>query len=740
MGQLAVIALGWIATAATSWCLGKLLLRWIGLKLLRQEENALGFILGSASLSLLVFGLAVIHLVNRWAFGAVIALVAALAIWRRLWRPAGPSFKPLPRLWSIVFWAIYLPFAGLYIFHAAGPEASPDGASYHLGLVARYLKDGGFVRITTDYHASLPQGVEMLFVFACAFGRYSSAALVHCSFLLAIPFVVLAWARRKGIPAVGVAGGLMVFTAPVAAVTGTSAYNDVALACVLFAAFAFLQIWDEEKLERLLVPAGILAGFTFDIKYTAFLMTPYAIGFVAVELWAQRKPILRPVALVALCASATVVPTILKNWWMLSNPVPPFLNRVFPNPYVHVAFEEAMSKDMRTYGTIKNFTEIPIEATVKGGKTIGLLGPLFLLAPLSLLALRTRTGRHVLLLALLFALPYPANIGTRFLLPCAVFLAPAMALAVAWIPGAVLILVLAHAISTWPTSVDRYCTSYAWRLLPLTAKEVLRKEPEEGYLKRWASGYDRITLINQKVPKGARVFSFSAMPDAYSKPEILVGFYSAPNERLLDAIYTGMLAADLGPRRGLEFAFQSRLLRKIRLVQTSAGKEDIPAINQVRVLAGGKELPFNALWKVTAHPFPWDARLAFDGNPVTRWRAWQSEFPGMYMEADFGRSEIIDHVSVATSASDQWNVTWELRGQKEGGEWQLLAPMLQPTALPAPPEDLRTLAMAELKATGISYLIVADENFGSGDFKEHLTSWNLEIAGSIPNATLYLLK
>ena len=47
----------------------------------------------------------------------------------------------------------------------------------------------------------------------------------------------------------------------------------------------------------------------------------------------------------------------------------------------------------------------------------GMFGPVFLLAPLGLLALRLKSGRRLLLAALVFALPAYLNTGTRFLIP-----------------------------------------------------------------------------------------------------------------------------------------------------------------------------------------------------------------------------------------------------------------------------------------------------------------------------------
>ena len=39
-------------------------------------------------------------------------------------------------------------------------------------------------------------------------------------------------------------------------------------------------------------------------------------------------------------AGLIVLPWLIKNWLYVDNPFSPFLNRLFPNPYVHVAFEE----------------------------------------------------------------------------------------------------------------------------------------------------------------------------------------------------------------------------------------------------------------------------------------------------------------------------------------------------------------------------------------------------------------
>ena len=60
----------------------------------------------------------------------------------------------------------------------------PDALYYHLGQVAEYSRLGKFPA-HIDFYNVLPQGMEMLYLFAFAFGEHSAAKLVHFAFLVA---------------------------------------------------------------------------------------------------------------------------------------------------------------------------------------------------------------------------------------------------------------------------------------------------------------------------------------------------------------------------------------------------------------------------------------------------------------------------------------------------------------------------------------------------------------------------
>ena len=114
--------------------------------------------------------------------------------------------------------------------------------------------------------------------------------------------------------------------------------------------FYWTEIWDEQRGLRLLIPVGLLAGYAYAAKYTAFPIGIYALGFVA---WRSRRlrPLgksLRPVLVVAGCALIMAGPWIARNWIWYQNPLAPFGNWLFRNPYVHVIFEQDYAEFLRT--------------------------------------------------------------------------------------------------------------------------------------------------------------------------------------------------------------------------------------------------------------------------------------------------------------------------------------------------------------------------------------------------------
>ena len=95
--------------------------------------------------------------------------LTALVLFGLAWIPRRDRvFETLPKTsgaWALLAVVAALPFLYLYFFTAWAPEYSPDGSTYHLGNVRLFAEHGGLIPIR-DLYGALPEGLEMLFLFA----------------------------------------------------------------------------------------------------------------------------------------------------------------------------------------------------------------------------------------------------------------------------------------------------------------------------------------------------------------------------------------------------------------------------------------------------------------------------------------------------------------------------------------------------------------------------------------------
>ncbi len=721
--ELAAILFGALFTVAAAVALGTLLLGEA------SRDWPVRFVTGAGALSLLLFFAAATDIV----YPAVFALIGVVAITAcRPWNHrlgAKPTIRSLSsRFYNIIIFLIISIYVYIYLLRAIAPEVSPDGATYHLGLTARYLREHGFHPITWNLYASLPQSMEMLFLFAFAFGEHPATALVHLAFLVALVWQMWMWGARHGMAWVGLVGAALVALSPMVGVDASSAYNDVALAATAFTLFCLLERWAEEGNSRLLPAIGVLAGFGYALKYTAWLGVAYAVGFVA---WKSRR--FRPAATVAVCALLLVVPWMVKNGTWIHNPVAPFFNRHFPNPYVTVEFEEDYKNYFRTYDLASRW-QIPLEVTSRGSLG-GMLGPVFLLAPLGLAALRKPLGRQLWLAALVFGANYFSNIGARFLIPTLPFVALAMAMALSTLPGAALAVVLVHAVLCWPAVVAKLVPTGSWRLTLTPWRDALHLRDPGRYYSNHLALYPASRLIEKATPPGSTVFTFKAIPDAYTSRRVLVNYESAAN--LADARIFLSAATGQGLANGrLRFAFSPGRLRAIRVNQTANGN-DIWTIHELRIFDGGHELPRESTWRLTANPYPWSIQDAFDDSPVTSWRSGEAIHPGMFVEVDFGALREADQVILECPA-DQYGIRLELEGESADGSWRKLAGA--PAASDgAPYLGFRRAAAEEMKRRGIDYILCFQDEAWSEEVRRNRDLWGVQEVGAAGGARLYRL-
>jgi hypothetical protein len=763
--QAASALLGAALTVITCYAAGALLIAWLRVPLRRAERVPLAFVLGAACVHLAMFAIFAMKIAYKPVFLVLCAAVIGAAVARRIRAhhnaPSQNGAEPETRNETSFSWRENLPafgyaalfaiFTVLYFVNAWAPEWSSDGSGYHLGLIARSLRVHGFERVTTNMYAGLGEGAEMLYALAFAFGRHSAAALVHFSFAVALAAAMLAYGLRLGKWWVGAGAALLVYASPVVGKDGTSAYVDVAAAAIAFSVFYWLEIWDESgqwtfhtpysitmggRNDRALIAAGLLAGYAYATKYMGGVMVLYALAFVAWRTWKAGRERLRPLLVIGACAAAMMLPWMLKDWIYLGDPIAPLGASIFRNPNAHVLTIQEWGEDERKYD-LPNRWQLPLELAVRGGHLQGVVGPVFLAAPIALLALRFRAGRRLLLAAGVLLVPYFGNIGTRFIIPCLPFIALAMTLAVGNLPRLVAALVLFHSIVSWPPMIPTYADPIAWKIIHFPLQAALRRESEDSFLRRRLDGYPEARMIEEHVPRGGRVLAMTSIAESHTSREILVAFQAAFNQLLMDTINTGWNDS-FRPKLAMVFQFPERTLRRIRISQTAQGRPHTQwNVHEVRYLRGGVELLRSPQWRLRAWPNSWDVQLAFDNSPATRWRSWEVPAPGMYIETDFGVDQRVDQVAVETSEDGVSSATtMQIEMMDGNGRWVKLAgdPQMRELRVPV---WLRRSASYELHARGVNYMLVHDNDFGAGDYLDDPGSWGFEIIARTGNATLY---
>ena len=735
MTQVLLLLFAAAFTYVVSLGAGKMLIAFLRLKLYRSEEYFFGFVLGSAILSTLVFVLTAARLAYTGVFLAAGLAIIMGAAWRGAYRFSAERLPPLDVSWRIALGLLYACFAFLYLKSALLPEVQPDAVAYHIAQPARYLREHGFPLQQHNMMANLTEGIEMLFTFGFAFGKHSAGAMVHLIFALVLPFGMLSWGRRVGRPEVGAAGGMLFFMSPMVGRLATTGYVDVAVATIVFAVFYLLDIWREKPSMALLVPVGLLAGFCYAAKYTAGLAVPFAVVYVLFHCLRARQSWLRPVLVTGLFAIVTMAPYLVKNGVITGNPVAPFANAIFPNAALTVTREHACWEGMRHWYGL-HLSEIPFEVTVGGGRLAGIVGPVFLLTPLALLALRFSVGRRLLLAGFVFLLTYPFNIGTRFLMPALPFFALALVCAFGRWKSAMAALVLVHAFLSWPRVMPQYCQQWCWRLERAEWRSILRIQPEEEYLRSHRGDYGMSQEIEKIVPPGDLIFGLQGVEESHQSHEIVISWQSTFGDRLTTAMTTPV-APEMQPTWHFKYEFPEKAVQRIRLVQQGTSQESIWSITELRVFRQGAELRPGSRWSSQSSHNRWDLPLIFDNNPVTRWNSGQPLRLGMWLQLDFGQGERIDSVAVDCS-SDQPETDMRLEFESAPGRWTALGDgaVLQKTESPP---GLRPAAIATLKLNHV-YWYLANKGDGiADDIATHPEMWGVRLVATDGDWRLYSL-
>jgi hypothetical protein len=633
------------------------------------------FAIVAAVVSTIVFFLACLGWANAWT-AAPLATAATYFL-----RPF--TFERPPR-WAIWIGWVYL---ALYLHYALQPETQSDALHYHLTVATH----NGFPDRISFYDV-IPQGVEMLFALGYSLAGERGAKLIHLIFLiLSVPLIVRIGAQLNIASNTAWAAALFYAITPVAGISATSAYNDAAMVFYILVVVHLLLQRDSSP-----VALGIASGFAYAVKFTGGLAAPIAF-------------LLRPSWKLFLAATAIVAPWLIRSAILTGNPVAPLFNSLFPNPFFHISSERELAHYLRTYGDIP-WTSIPLQLTVHGDALQGLLGPLWLAAPIGLLALRTHHGRILWLAAILAGAPWILNIGTRFLMPALPFLALALMVS---LPRALLLsFVFTHAILSWPYIIPRYAAKGAWAL------GMTQPGPERALAR----------LIETNTPAVARILDLANAPAAITPRNLINAWQTAQGDRLVRSLTPPTLI-----EWRTELPTQSFSAIRARFASDQPGPI---AIHEIE-LPG---LTPDILWTIRAWPNIWESPLALDGNLASSWATWQPLRKGMFYEVDFSSTQRLTEIAVIAANSAR-TAKLELWG-RDKGTWRAI-PIPQRPANRAP-LNLRRSAMRYLRREGITHILAPIDTDAFGQIgvamRANPADWNLEIIAELGNVALYRIR
>ncbi len=685
-------------------------------KLTRAETWILSYGIGAAVLSAAVFALCALG----WVYDATVLLLAAAVAgcwlqWGRRPSPYRASAGGGRAEWCLVLVPVAA-YGALYLVHTLAPETRSDALGYHLGLVQRYYRAHGFVPITTSVYAHISQGAEMLYLLAYAIGRESAAKIVHFSFLAATVGGVLCLARRFGCALAGAFAGVVVFTCPVVIPDATSAYNDCALAFSLLLTFYLLAIWWSDRENGWLILLGLLIGFCFSVKYTGVVSGAAAIAAAGSLLARHRewKPAAKALALCGATAAVMGLPWLLKSALLTGNPLAPFFNDWFRNPYISVEWEAAYAFAMKSYqgGPFDRWEQLlsaPFEL-VLGERYSGSLGWTLALAPFALLAWRRPFGRALLAASLTCALPWFLNAGARFLIPSVMFGALALGLALESLPrrqalAAATTVLAFQCVTSWPAHRSFWYYSGLWSVNGFPWRAALRIEPQMWHLARNVEFYLLADRLNQLGGPETRVLSLFNLPEAYFRAELLVSYQGLENQDLADALLAPLDPATR-PDYLLQASWKPQPLLGLRIRQVRAQRARVWSVSELRLLRSGEPLQLPGEAVASSFPHPWHALRPFDGDVFTTWNSREPPAPGMFLQVQFGTPLVTDGMElVHPRASARSQSALDIDGLQSHGEWiRLEAVHAGPVHRPASAVSGAASAAARLREARIAYV------------------------------------
>ena len=538
----------------------------------------------------------------------------------------------------------------------------------------------------------------MLYLCGLEFGGFSTARLLHWNFLAALVAGVWAFASHYGEWRIGAWSAAVLSASSIVGTTTASASVDTALAAAVFASFHGWMRWWNSGATTWLLFASMSAGFACSVKYTGVTALLVAGAFLVARAGSCR------VWLRAVCAAGVcVAPWLIRNWVQFGNPVMPFLNAWFPNPYFLPASEAGWIANLRQFNGAKIDSTYAWEIALRGVTPMGFVGPVLLLAPLILASPGSSLGRWTAFAASITCLPWLlGNPLARFAIPSLPFLVLGIALGMrAAMPRRVAEVALAlsltvQAVMDFPPLIERWNKQWITALKEIPWQGALRIESPEEYWSRNLPTYSLLRYADANLPRDARILSFDEQYQFFTTRPV-GNYYSSEEVSSVASMIQRAADPSEWPTVRCVLTKPAKDARSVRLRQEVDDAGHPWVIFEMR-LNGGRP------GRVSTSYNRWEADRILDGSVVTAWSTKESVRKGMWLmveldaAVEFGSLEFITSFNGRGAVAAEWSAS--------GDRWERGAMRCEAVEV----DSFERQSMGEVKRQGWTHLLVSRQS------------------------------
>lgn len=255
----------------------------------------------------------------------------ALADLPALCRDAGRSV--LERADRLTLW-IAGGVTAFLILRALAPATDWDALMYHLRVPDQFLAHGAIVRPEDNGHFAFVGLPHMLYLPLLAAGSPAGPALVSAGYAVGLAFAGFALAHRFLDGRTARAFIVALWGSAVIVLVGVTARTDTVLGLLLFMVQYAVLLARSTGDRRFLVLAAGLCGAAAGVKYTALLYLAALAPLVILLLADRRRDRMTTAAMLAGAALLGALPWLVKNAWLMGDPLYPYLTESRPEPWL----------------------------------------------------------------------------------------------------------------------------------------------------------------------------------------------------------------------------------------------------------------------------------------------------------------------------------------------------------------------------------------------------------------------